>query len=53
VKDFEAPVLKEIYEDMDSLEDITSLIKSAIVDEPPLAQKDGGIIREGFKRRCR
>ena len=25
-----------------------SLIKSAIVDDPPLAQKDGGIIREGY-----
>ena len=48
LKDFQAPILKEIYEDMDSLEDITGLIKSAIVDEPPLAQKDGGIIREGF-----
>ncbi len=30
------------------LEDIAALIKSAIVDEPPLAQKDGGIIREGY-----
>ena len=48
LRDFQAPILKEIYEDMDSLEDITDLIKHAIVDEPPLAQKDGGIIREGF-----
>ena len=48
LKDFQAPILKEIYEDMDSLEDITDLIKHSIVDEPPLAQKDGGIIREGF-----
>ena len=48
LSDFQAPILKEIYEDMDSLEDITDLIKRAIVDEPPLAQKDGGIIREGF-----
>ena len=48
LRDFQAPILKEIYKDMDSLEDITDLIKRAIVDEPPLAQKDGGIIREGF-----
>ena len=48
LKDFQAPILKEIYKDMDSPEDITDLIKHAIVDEPPLAQKDGGIIREGF-----
>lgn len=48
LKDFEAPILKQIYEDMDSLEDVTGLIKSAIVEDPPLAQKDGGIIREGY-----
>ena len=33
---------------MDPLEDVTDLIKRAIVEEPPLAQKDGGIIREGY-----
>ena len=48
LKDFEAPVLRQIYEDMDPLEDVTNLIKRAIVEDPPLAQKDGGIIREGF-----
>ena len=48
LKDFKTPLLTELYEDMDPLEDIASLIKSAIVEEPPLAQKDGGIIREGY-----
>lgn len=48
LKDFKTPLLTELYEDMDPLEDIASLIKSAIVDDPPLAQKDGGIIREGY-----
>ena len=48
LKDFKTPLLTELYEDMDPLEDIAALIKSAIVDEPPLAQKDGGIIREGY-----
>ena len=48
LKEFEAPVLRQIYEDMDPLEDVTDLIKRAIVEDPPLAQKDGGIIREGF-----
>lgn len=46
--DFKAPILNNINEDMDALEELTELIKSAIVDEPPLAQKDGGIIREGY-----
>ena len=48
LKDFQAPILKQIYEDMDSLEDVTDLIKRSIVEDPPLAQKDGGIIREGY-----
>ena len=48
LKEFQAPLLQELYETMDGLEDITELIKRAIVEEPPLAQRDGGIIREGY-----
>ena len=48
IKDFKSPLLTKICEDMDPLEDIADLIKNAIVEEPPLAQKDGGIIREGY-----
>lgn len=48
IKDFKSPLLTKICEDMDPLEDIAELIKNAIVEEPPLAQKDGGIIREGY-----
>lgn len=46
--DFDAPLLKEIYENMDPLEDIYRLIKDAIDEEPSIALKEGGIIREGF-----
>ena len=38
----------QINEDMDPLSDITDLIRNSIADDPPLAQKDGGIIREGY-----
>ena len=48
IKDFNSPLLTKICEDMDPLEDIAQLIRSAIAEEPPLAQKDGGIIREGY-----
>ena len=48
LKEFSSPVLMQLEEEMDSLLDISGLIKKAIVDEPPLAQKDGGIIREGY-----
>lgn len=48
LKEFSSPVLRQLEEKMDSLLDISGLIKQAIVDDPPLAQKDGGIIREGY-----
>ncbi len=46
--DLDAELLKEINEHMDSLEDIYHLIDDAIVEEPPISIRDGGIIREGF-----
>ncbi len=48
LREFSSPEMKQIYEDMDALEDICGLISSAIVDEPPLAMKEGGIIRDGY-----
>ena len=46
--DFDAPLLREIRENMDPLQDIHKLIEDAITEEPPIAVKEGGIIREGF-----
>ena len=46
--EFKSPLLTKINEDMDPLTDITSLIRNSITDDLPLAQKDGGIIREGY-----
>ena len=40
--------LQSILGDIDPLEDLGSLIASAIVDEPPNSPKDGGVIRAGF-----
>lgn len=40
--------LKELYTDLDPLEDLCSLIQTAICDEPPIAMKEGGIIRDGY-----
>lgn len=45
---FESPLLKEIEGEMDPLEDVCSLIDSAIADDPPIAIKEGGIIKEGY-----
>ena len=41
-------LIKEIYEELDDLKDIFELIKASIVEEPPIAVKEGGIIKEGF-----
>jgi len=41
-------LLSQIQTDMDTLEDIFELINQSIVEEPPLAVKDGGIIKDGF-----
>lgn len=48
LKDFRTSLLRRIYEQLDTLEDVRDLIRSAIIDEPPLAMKEGGIIKEGF-----
>ena len=44
----EAPLLKTLYEGIDEMADILELIARAIVDEPPLTLREGGIIREGY-----
>ena len=45
------PLLMRIKEEMDPLEDICKLITDAIQDDPPLAMRDGGIIRDGYNER--
>ena len=44
----ESTMLKNLNENVDSLEDIYSLINSAIVEEPPFTIREGGIIKVGF-----
>lgn len=43
-----AIILKDIWNDMDELTDVADLIDRAIVDDPPIAIKEGGIIRTSF-----
>ena len=40
--------MRMIYKDLDLLEDIHSLIDSAIIDDPPFSVREGGMIREGY-----
>ena len=41
-------LLKELNENLDELQDIYGLIEKAIVDDPPMTIKDGGIIKLGY-----
>lgn len=43
-----AEALQHISEAVDGLEDICSLIDEAIMEEPPLQVKEGGIIKDGY-----
>jgi DNA mismatch repair protein MutS len=42
------PLLGELESQLAPMPDLVELIARAIVDEPPLAIKEGGIIRDGF-----
>lgn len=45
---FKSNLFKEAFEKMDDLQALYHLIDSAIVDDPPIAMRDGGIIKEGY-----
>ena len=44
----QSPLLKELYENLDELQDIYELVEKSIVDDPPMVTKDGGYIKLGF-----
>lgn len=48
LSDFNSDLLNELYSSIDTLEDLYKLIDEAICDDPPLALKDGGIIKDGY-----
>ena len=48
IKEFSSEEWKQIYAELDPLEEIEQLIAAAIDPEPPLTLKDGGIIRTGY-----
>ncbi|MCI6639034.1 MAG: DNA mismatch repair protein MutS [Lachnospiraceae bacterium] len=45
---FQGDLLKNIQEDLDPLEDLFHAIDDAIIDDPPMAMKEGGIIKDGY-----
>ncbi len=43
-----SPMLQELYSGLDELQDIYELIDKAIVDDPPMSVKEGGLIKLGY-----
>ncbi len=41
-------MLKELYINLDELQDVKALIEKSIVEDPPMTMKDGGIIKFGY-----
>ena len=46
--DLTSPLLMQLHDELDSLEELCELIEVAIEEEPPLAMKEGGIIKAGY-----
>jgi DNA mismatch repair protein MutS len=45
---FKSKKLQTLIDGLDTLEDIVEIVESAIVDDPPLTVKEGGLIKDGF-----
>ena len=48
LKEFTTELLSDLHNDLDPLEDIKDYIERAIIEDPPVTIREGGIIREGF-----
>ena len=48
LKDRAARLLQDLYAQLDELTDLADLIESAIIEDPPVTIREGGIIREGY-----
>ncbi len=45
---FSSSLLKELFQQLDEVKEVSSLIEEAIVESPPLSLKEGGLIKEGY-----
>ncbi len=48
LREFEAEHNKYCNEQVDTLADVCQLIEAAIIDDPPITIKEGGIIKDGY-----
>jgi len=51
LKECASSFLKELRGELDELTDISEIIDKAIIEEPPLVLREGGLIKEGYDKR--
>ncbi|GFI08791.1 DNA mismatch repair protein MutS [Lachnospiraceae bacterium] len=47
MEDFQSPLLRTLWEELDELSDLQALIARTIREDPPISVRDGDIIRDG------
>ncbi len=48
LKEMKSPLLRELHDGLDTLADLCELVENAVREEPPIAMREGGIIKEGY-----
>lgn len=43
-----SPLLTQLYDNLDTLEDVYQIIEDSIIEDPPISVKEGGIIKLGY-----
>ncbi|MCP4470236.1 MAG: DNA mismatch repair protein MutS [Gammaproteobacteria bacterium] len=46
--DIDSPLLQQLAQQVDTHPDVVALLDAAVIDEPPLLIRDGGVIKTGF-----
>ena len=46
--ELKSPLMQEILEELDPLEDLHRLVEESILEEPPISIRDGNMIRDGY-----
>jgi len=48
LSEFKCELLKKLYEEIDTLEDLKNAIDETVNDDPPISIREGGIIKDGY-----
>ncbi len=46
--DYKCTLLRELWEEMDTLEELYELIDASIIEEAPISVREGGLIKDGY-----